>query len=66
MVSPIDNLPFTFVPSIHNLLRGEGCFVDKLRQDNLKVVVALFEDGIDQGSPTPSCWSHRFNLVWRG
>ena len=47
MVSPIDNPPFTFVPSVHNLLRGEGCFVDKLRQDNLEVVVALFEDGID-------------------
>jgi len=56
MVNPIDDPPLAFVPSVHYLLGGERCFVDKLCQDKLEVIVAFIEDAIDYSSPTTSRW----------
>ena len=65
VVDPINNTSFAFVPPIHYLLGREGCFVDKLHQDVLEIVVAFIKDAVDCSSPTTSSWCQWLTLTQR-
>jgi len=68
VVDPINDMSFAFVPPVHYLLWRESCFVNKLCQDVLEIIVAFIEDAVDCGSPMTSGVTHQMCLVlwtWR-